>query len=419
MPAQQGLPLRPRPRPDDAIPPRDATAPRDVTPPRDATPPPDAVLAAGPLPSGGPTVLLDPVGPSTLLDPVGPSTRPGPLGPTARSQQPHRVHRRSPASTPVDLDERAPSRARATGRGRRPVVVAAVIGLVAGAAAGITWAQGRADRDRAATTRVLLWADADLAPSPQPDGRVRVNLTVSGSPVVLERVRLGEGEGDAEGGVTLRPGEHAAADLVVRPGCSASGDGSGTPQGSAVVRAAGSNRSRTVPVDVLADPSALLAALTASCPATGRTAEGTGTSAGLPDPAAGAEAADPLPPSPTLVVSALTADGTGRLTFTVRSRARTAARLTLPVGVVVGSRARIDVRARPELPLLVPAGGAVAVVLDVTAACRSHTGTLPGTYGLLVPQARTEGPRPATVAVEGWDDGVVAEAVTAAVLRHC
>jgi len=404
MPAHQGLPLRQRPRPDDAVLSRDGVRP------------PDGALPVGLLPPDRPTTPPDPV---HRESPAAEGRRGGrwdggaqPAGDGPDVGQ--RPGRGLPAGdggpAPVDLDEAGPSlpaRRLAAVRGSRPVVAAAVIGLVAGAAGGVTWAEGRAGQDQVATTRVLVWTDADLAPSPQLDGRVRVNLMVAGSPVVLERVRLGEGEGDAEGGVTLRPGERAAADLVVRPGCSAAGDGSGVPEASAVVRVAGSSRSRTVPVDVLADPSALLAALTASCPPTGRTADGS------------AEAADPLPASPVLVVSGLTADGTGRLSFTVRSRSRTAARLTLPVGVVIGSRARIDVRARPQLPLLVPAGGAVAVVLDVTAACRSHTGTLPGTYGLLVPQARTEGDHPASVAVEGWDDGVAAEAVTAAVLRHC
>jgi hypothetical protein len=175
-----------------------------------------------------------------------------------------------------------------------------------------------------------------------------------------------------------------------------------------------------VPLDVLADPSALMLSLLEPCSATAEqtAAEGVGS----PDVSEGGG----VTPSPAVTVASLRATSTGRLTFTLTSRGSAVTRFTLPVATLLGSRARFTLHSRPGLPITVHPGESVRVTIDVTAACRSHTGTLPTTYGLLLPQAgigahpaAARTPAAGPVPLEGWDDGVAAAALTAAALRGC
>jgi hypothetical protein len=129
--------------------------------------------------------------------------------------------------------------------------------------------------------------------------------------------------------------------------------------------------------------------------------------------------------SPALTVSSLTATSGGRLGFTLRSRGSVPLRLTLPAAAPGGPRARFALHARPALPVTVRPGTTVRVTVDVTATCPARGGPLPSTYGMLLPQVTTApttahaAPGAGVVPLEGWDDGIAAEALTAAVLSGC
>jgi hypothetical protein len=306
-------------------------------------------------------------------------------------------------------------------------VALAVACLLVGALGGSGWSRQQTQAQADAATRVLLWTDGEQVPGELESGaastRLRVTLMATGAPVILERVLLGAGQGDSEAGVTLLPGRQATADLVLHADCSAMthddrGVVANLSDQRAVVRPAGSRHSREVPLDVLADSSTLMLSLLAPCSTVAQ------------QTAAEAVAAGPTPtPSTSITVAALAATPTGRLTFVLRSRGSAATLFTLPVGTAAGSRARFAVRSRPALPITVRPGATVRVTVDVTATCRSHTGVLPVTYGLLLPQARTVTPGRASgagagsalgdVPLEGWDDGVAAAALTAAALHAC
>jgi len=424
MPPRPTLRVRPRPVPDG-----DAVTARPPFPAlRDARPPSTAPFETVP-PPGGDAGLID----DDLRD-----TEPFDEPIHVDLGDPEPIH-----AEPLDTEMVDPSAewGRPVGHRRlRPGWVAALaVGCLAvGALGGSTWSRQGAQQQLDAATHVFLWTDGTQVPgdpslgdgTAAPDGtavpstRLRVTLMATGTPVILERVLLGDGQGESPAGVTLLPGVEATADLDLRPDCAAfSRDGEGVVarlgQQRAVVRPAGSQRSREVPLDVLADSSALMLSLVSPCTsatAPQTSAEGLQTSPEGLVPGASAPA-----PSPALTVVGLAAGPTGRLTFTLRARGTATTRFSLPLAATVGSRARFTVRSRPALPITVRPGTAVRVTVDVTAACRSHTGSLPPTYGLLLPAAQLGGTSPARaeVPLEGWDDGVAAAALTAAALRGC
>ena len=130
--------------------------------------------------------------------------------------------------------------------------------------------------------------------------------------------------------------------------------------------------------------------------------------------------------SAAVTVGGLTAGQNGRLTFTLVARGGDPTRFNLPMASAESSRIRFTLRSHPTLPITVQPGASVRVTVDVKAACRSHTGVLPRTYGLLLPQAHgvRRGPASRTpsvgeIPVEGWDDGTAAAALTAAALKGC
>ncbi|HEY6793541.1 MAG TPA: hypothetical protein VI248_02540 [Kineosporiaceae bacterium] len=328
---------------------------------------------------------------------------------------------------------------------RLGLAAVAVASLGVGVLGGSGYAQQTARTQRDAETAVMLWADSADVPGEAEPGApavLRVTLAVTGAPVVVDRVLLGAGEGDSPNGVALVPGRPVPADLVVHADCSTvSRDAAGlvTRPGNlrAVIHRDGSSRHREVPLNVLADPSAVMLSLLAPCMAATEQATAEETTADA-DAANDVSAVGALAPGsggrpsagapPALLVSGLTAHSNGRLTFAVRSRGTATSRFTMPVASIAGSRARFQVRSRPALPVTVRPGATVRVTVDVRASCHDHPGTLPMTYGLLLPQAETAagaGGRTAagaarrSVPLEGWDDGVAAAALTAAVLRGC
>ena len=435
MPPRPTLRVRPRPVPDgDAV-----TAAPPVPSLRDARPPTtapfDTVPPRGGAPLAGDADLLDP----DLLDPdlLDPDLLdPDRINPDRIDAEPLDAEPLDADLTAADLIHPFGEPGRRVGHRRlRPGWVAALaVGCLAvGAVGGSSWSRQGAQQQLDAGTHVFLWTDGTQVSDPSlPDGsvvvatRLRVTLMATGTPVILQRVLLGAGQGESAAGVTLLPGVETTADLDLRPDCAAfSRDGEGVVarlgQQRAVVRPAGSQRSREVPLDVLADSSALMLSLVSPCTsatAPQTSAEGLQTSPeGL---VPGAVASAPAP-SPALTVVGLAAGPTGRLTFTLRARGTATTRFSLPLAATVGSRARFTVRSRPALPITVRPGTAVRVTVDVTAACRSHTGSLPPTYGLLLPAAQLGGTSPARaeVPLEGWDDGVAAAALTAAALRGC
>jgi hypothetical protein len=438
MPAWRGLRVRPRPDSDAVL-----------------------VPVTGPgFPDGahGPSHPQAPGRTTPQLAVIDPFVR-GPLSLDARPPGPHQLEllpndqapvRAAPGhGVPIDavpLDGPASAEPPPPRRSlqRLGVAAVAVASLGIGVLGGSGYAQQTARHQREADTRVLLWVDGAQVPGEAQPGApvvLRVNLIVTGAPLVLDRVMLGAGEGDSLGGVTLLPGRQAAADLALRPDCAAaarSGAGRVEPAAHlrAVVRAAGSARTREVPLDVLADPSALWMSLLAPCAgdleeesareAAAEVTAAESTAAG----GAGSAGAGAAGPSPALTVSGLTADPSGRLRFALHLRGAAAARFTMPLAMVSGSRARFRLRSRPTLPIIVRPGATVRVTVSVTATCPGHTGALPSTYGLLLPQAGSVAPgwgraaagasaAETSVPLEGWDDGVAAMALTAAVLHGC
>ena len=434
MPPAAALRVRPRPDPDG-----------DHAPSVLAVPPFVPPFAPADLQFGD-----HPHHPGHATDPTGLGAPGRVAGPGPEPAAPADLLEGPDPTFPLDgfpLDEAPPTgtdRQDRQDRRVRPAWLAAVaVGCLAvGALGGAGWSHADAQHQLDAATHVFLWTDGTQLPAGSDafagsvgtaatGTRLRVNLLVTGSPVILQRVLLGAGQGESTAGITLLPGVEVTADLDLRPDCAAlARDGEGVvadlSRQHAVVRPAGSQRTREVPLDVLADPAALMLPLVAPC-----------SSATAAQASAEGLESDPVPttpttpwagtaaPSPAVTVVGLTASPTGRLTFTLRSRGTAVTRFALPVAATVGSRTRFTLRTRPALPLTLRPGTAVRVTVDVTVSCRSHTGALPPTYGLIQPQGRLAGAptapsaASAEVPVEGWDDGTAAAAVTAATLRGC
>lgn len=375
------------------------------------------------VPSRTAPAPTDPTEPTGLTEPTEPT---GPMEPTGDAAS---------ADPVLRLDEapagEAPPAAGPGASGRRPgpllVAVVAIACLAAGALAGSGAVRPSARHQLDVTDRVLMWTDGAQVPAGTGAGshaRIRVWFLATGRPTVLERVLFGPGTGDTDG-VTLQPGDRTAADLRLVSDCDvltqdSTGITTDLSRIRAVVRPVGERQSRQVPVELVADPSPLWLSLLSPCSAATRQVAEEGLSAPDPSTFPGASYG-----SPALTASTLAVTSSGRLTFALRSRGSVPVRFTLPVAAVAGSRARFTLRAHPSLPVTVRPGTAVRVVVDVSASCRTRSGSLPSTYGLLLPQVATapttvhSAPGGGVVPLEGWDDGLAAEALTAAALRSC
>jgi hypothetical protein len=311
------------------------------------------------------------------------------------------------------------------------LVTVALVALGVGAFAGDSQAWSAARGELLAGTRVLLWADSMGSVTRTPGGQgpftVQATLASAGSPVSLQRLHLGVGDGTVRPEVALRPGTKASTKLQLRPDCDVLGRNGPDPAllggARAVVRLPGTRRTQEVPLDVVGDASSVLLSLLAPCSSGGYAPEGS-------DPAS----------VPQLSVSRMAADPAGRLSFTITDTGDRRAGFDVAVSdapdgfddadapgaakasVVSASPdgpMRFVTTSSPALPLRLYPGLSVQVTVSVSATCAPAGRALPVTYGVLQPQVRVRGVVVPEAAIDGWDDGVAASAVTAAVVRAC